>query len=134
MRKIKAYLSHPIMGIKKEQSTETEIAFAVIKAKRIANILRVVFPKLDIYCPAEHEEFVHKTYLTKKLSIEDILEIDCQILKECDLLLVYNYERMFSKGMKVEYKFAYENNIPSLVFGKITSAIEVIKIYLKKVK
>jgi len=114
--KLKVYLSHPIMGIKGVKATEKEIKANVEKAIRMVNKIRTMFPELDVYCPAEHETFVHLAYKLNKLSIDDILKIDCQLIKDCKLLLAYNWQYVLSNGMKTEVEFASKNNIPIITF------------------
>jgi len=114
--KLKVYLSHPIMGIKGVKATEKEIKANVEKAIRMVNKIRTMFPELDVYCPAEHEAFVHLAYKLNKLSIDDILKIDCQLIKDCKLLLAYNWQYVLSNGMITEVEFASKNNIPIITF------------------
>lgn len=118
--KFRVYLSHPIRGAKKERATEDDIYKNCMVAQDVAIEMGAYFndwnkmdglPPVDIYCPAEHDEFVQLAFDKKLLTIDNILEIDCDIIKQCDMLICYG---MVSSGMMTELEFAEKNNIPIL--------------------
>ncbi len=110
MQKIKAYLSHCISngGVLTEEIMKENCQRAI----DFANFLRVHFPLLDVYVPAEHEDFVHKTYAEKLLTIKQILQIDCVIVKTNDIVIALMHDGKISDGMAVEVNFAKTENIP----------------------
>ena len=114
-RKIRAYLSHAIRGtlpVKNEEDREVLMSYnnerAILWGQEIR---KVVGPILDLYIPAEHEDFVmpalHKGYLT----VNQVLEIDCEIVLKQDLLILANWELKLSEGMRQEFLTAREFGI-----------------------
>ncbi|MDD5434889.1 MAG: hypothetical protein PH343_05615 [Nitrospira sp.] len=110
MQKIKCYLSHCISdgGILTEEIMQKNCQRAI----DFGNFLRQQFPLLDVYIPAEHEDFVHKTYGGKLLTIPQILDIDCQILETKDIVIALTKNRKTSAGMDTEIEFAKGRDIP----------------------
>ncbi len=102
------------MGIKGKEATEETMVKNCKKAIRYGNELRDVYPNVEFYIPAEHEGFVHRAYKMGFLTIDQILQIDCDIILTCDLVILYNHELVLSSGMKIEYEFAFENNIQTV--------------------
>ncbi len=109
----RVYLSHPIMGVEAMESTEETIAKNCRKAIEYGEQLRKNYPDVEFYIPAEHEAFVHRAYKMGCLSIDQILEIDCDIISDCDMVILYNHEGVLSNGMKIEAEFAYTHFIPT---------------------
>ncbi len=110
MRKLKIYLSHCISdgGVLTEEIMQKNCG----KAVEFANWLRAEFPSLEVYCPAEHEYFVHKTYTKNMLTIPQILEIDCDIIRGCEGVMILCHNDKISAGMQIEIDFALKNKIP----------------------
>lgn len=123
---MKVYLSHSIMGWKGLTATDEDMKANCIKAVEFGNQLRKKFPTLNLYLPAEHEEFVHKAYKFKLLTIEQILDIDCAIVGEQDFLIVYAPDAHLSSGMRTEIQYAQECGITVLYLSNInqTKSIE----------
>lgn len=129
MRQIKAYLSHSIMGKMGSSATEEYIKSNNRKAVVMGKNIRGCFPEIDLHVPAECEAFVHRAYKMGHLTIDQILDIDCDIVDGVDLLLVFNHENHISHGMKVEMDHAKEHNIPVVEFSEMN--LEVIDEILK---
>lgn len=112
----RAYLSHSIRGRKGKAATNKDMEKNCQIAIEVAAEIREAIPGLDLYVPAEHDEFValayHKGYLTET----QLLEIDCMILGKRDFLLIYAKDGYISRGMNVEYQFAISYNIPIFKF------------------
>jgi len=91
----------------------------------IADQLREIFSVAEFYVPAEHEfppvgYFLRKGYLTP----EQALEIDCEIISECDAMIVYVPEGdVLQGGRKIEWDYAFEHGIPVFIFVTIEQAI-----------
>jgi len=117
MRKIKAYLSHAIMGVNGANATEEYINANNKKAICMGKNLRTLIPNLSLHIPAEHEAFVHRAYTMGHLTIDQILDIDCDIINGVDIVLVYNHEGQLSNGMKREIDYANKHKIPIIVFN-----------------
>jgi hypothetical protein len=78
-------------------------------------------PKMDLYVPAEHDEFVQIAYNKKYINEIDILSVDCDIINRCDLLIIFG-DASTSIGMQTELKFAEKNNIPIYFMPKLDKA------------
>jgi len=88
----------------------------------VADKLRRKFGgKIELYCPAEHDEFVLIAYQKGYLNETQILSVDCSILSQRDLLLVYAKDDFISRGMKIEIEYAEENNFPIHYFSDVSS-------------
>jgi len=111
MRRIKAYLSHPIRGLKGANATVEDMEMNNYKAIYLGNILRAAFPNLDLHIPAEMEDFVSKAYHLNVIDESTILKVDCDIISDCDLVIFYNHQYRYSNGMQVEYNHARELGI-----------------------
>jgi hypothetical protein len=70
---------------------------------------------IDLYVPAEHDEMITHLYRDGRLSEEDILWADCQIIKDCHCMFIYNWSGI-SNGMQVEIDFCKKHNIPMFEF------------------
>jgi len=46
-------------------------------------------PKCNIYIPAEHEVFIHCAYTNEFLSEEQITTVNCEIIDNCDLFVLF---------------------------------------------
>lgn len=112
MSKIRAYISHSIRGKHGKDATKEQMDENNSKAIQFGKELRKVFPTLDLYVPAEHDEFILEAYLHGRITEEEILDTDCNILAKRNFLLVYSPDGYISKGMGVEINFAKFNNIP----------------------
>lgn len=105
-RKVTAYLSHSIRGSKGKDATAKDMAENCQKALEAANWVRNSVSGLDLYVPAEHEEFVQQAYEKNYLSIEQILVVDCNIVIQKDLLLVYTPDGWVGGGIEREVQCA----------------------------
>jgi hypothetical protein len=95
-----------------------------------ARVLTGEFPLLDLYVPANAERFVYEAFNGGYLTDVQILEIDCCIISQCDVLLVYEFDE--SKGIEIEAKYAEDHNIPILRFKEINeSTLAGIKSFLE---
>jgi hypothetical protein len=95
-------------------------------AKDMANVIRAACPWLDLYIPAEHEDFVGITYHEKYLTEGQILEIDCKIIDKCDLgTVIYIPEGdELQGGRLIEHDHAINNCLPVCLFDTAKQAIE----------
>ena len=117
MKTIKLYLSHPIRGDNSQKMSENNKA-AIVGANFLRTFFKAIMlkenlPLIELYVPAEHEEFIWLAYQKQFLTLEQILAVDCEILRNTDALLYWS--RTKSNGMKVEKKFAQENKIPIFI-------------------
>jgi len=127
---MRIYLSHSIRGIKGTAATQTDMKENCDRIKGVADAIRHTLHRADveIYVPAEHEDFVGIAFRDKYLVEREILEIDCKIIGEtCDVVIVNVPDGdELQGGRLVEYNYAVANNIPVLVFSEVLQAIEFI--------
>lgn len=122
--KIRCYLSHPIRAGEDDPSFDTMYKNCQI-AINFANYLRgkikewqkynATFPNVEIYCPAEHDEFVVIAWQKGYLNENQILEVDCKIIESCDCLIYYR-GNLGSNGMLKEIHKAKEIGLPCMYF------------------
>ena len=59
---MRAYLSHSIRGPKGKDATNTEMQENCNRAILVGKFIRIQIPSLDLYIPAEHEDFIGRAY------------------------------------------------------------------------
>lgn len=124
---LRLYLSHRITSPTPE-GQELNCLAAISFAKG----LRYYFPDVEIHVPAECEPFVAKAYGSGMLTVPQILDIDCQIIKkDCQGVIFYAPDGKLSPGMQVEFEFCGKNNIPWIVVKDL--AIEKIKWFMEQI-
>lgn len=116
MSKITAYISHPIRGKAGNDATEEDMNNNNLKAKTMGGYLRTLMPNLTLYIPAEMDDFLIPRGIKPVKIVEELLALDCAIIKGRDILLVYNHDGHISDGMQREIDYAKEHNIPIIVF------------------
>ena len=127
------YLSHRIRGKAGPNASHDVQAQNCRDAILVANTLRKLFPKLELYVPAENETFVQVAYDMKHLTIEQILWIDCRIIDNMDGLLVYVPRGdELQGGQLVEYRHAKTTNKPVVIFHKISEAADWLNAQYRK--
>jgi len=114
------YMSHWIRGPKGEQATKKDIEENIDKHILIGTEIKAYLidwekmdglPKCDLYIPAEHDEFVQIAYDKKYLDEHKILDVDCEIIEKCNLLIAFG-DPSLSRGMQIEMEYAASNGIP----------------------
>lgn len=123
MSKIRAYMSHPIRGKLGNKVTHRDITMNCSKAICIGTILEICISDLEMYIPAKHDEFVTKAYRKNYINEHQILDIDCDIIGERDLLIVYNWQNFLSNGMVTEINYAKEHSIPIYSFMELNERV-----------
>lgn len=118
---IKVYVSHSIRGKFGKNATSEQMTENCEKAKRFGEWLKSHFPEIEWYIPAEHDDFIRIAYLKGYVTDKQILDVDCDILKEHNGLLVYAPDDYISEGMKIEIDFADEHKIP--IFYEVSSIV-----------
>ena len=89
------YLSHPIRG------SNNDIEGNCKKAAAAARRLRRVFPEVDFYVPAEHDLTMQSLVFDGRISIEDVMFADLEILRACHGYMYYMFDK--SVGSEIEY-------------------------------
>mgnify|MGYP001569184598 CR=1 FL=1 len=112
---IKIYYATPITGAWGDDAPKAYVERNCGKAVKNLVLLRQWFPDVEWYSPAENDTLVQVLFFAKKLSREDILWADCEIIKTCDGLLANCWET--SDGVEKEVAFASEIKKPTLILG-----------------
>lgn len=119
MIKVTAYFSASIRGRKGSKATKREISRNIEAGKKVAAQIRDFFGSmLDIYCPHDQDELVQILWNSKKITVWDILDGDCQIVSKKQILLVWAPKGFISSGMAKEVKTAKEKGIPIIQFER----------------
>ena len=92
------YVSHPIRG------STGDIEGNCKKASAAARRLRRVFPEVDFYVPAEHDLTLQILTADNRLSIDDIMYADLQVLAVCHGWMFYMFDE--SAGSLIEWQEA----------------------------
>lgn len=119
MKTIKIYMSHAIRGAKGPKATDADMRANNIAAMGAASIIRQVLLSveakyecnIEVYCPADHDEFVMIAYRNCVLTEAQILAVDCEIVERCQALIWYS-QLGPSNGAEIEMKHALTCNIP----------------------
>lgn len=133
--KFKIYLSHQIRGPKGDDATDEEIQSNIELYKAIGQELKAYFidwekmdgfPKIELYVPADHDEFVLISYQRGYLTETEILSTDCGIIDTCDLVIMFSNYR--SHGMQVEEAYAAKEGIAIYQMPRLSDmTIEALK-------
>lgn len=125
---MKFYLSHPIRGSKGKDATREDMDRNCKAAIEVAQYIRDnITPSIEIYVPAEYEEFVGRAYHKGYLDEKQILEIDCLILDSCDVLLVFlPGDEYLCGGTKIEFEHAQKQKKRILIFRDAKQAVDMI--------
>ena len=113
MKQIKLYMGHAIRGIKGINATETDMKANNLAAIRAVRVMRAYLHPLpvEIYCPGENDAFVMIAHKRNFLNEEQILDVDCQIVGECDAFVFYAALGP-SKGAEIEMNYARHRDMP----------------------
>ncbi len=121
---MRVYLSHSIRGKAGNKATVLQMKANCDAIKVIGNQIRATIPRLDLYIPAEHEDFVGIAYQKHFITEKHILDVDCEIINNCDAVVVYVPEGdELQGGRLIEYNHAVETKKPVYVFNEVDQAI-----------
>jgi hypothetical protein len=136
---LKIYMSHPVRGPLKDKATHDDMVanckLSVGMANKIRDYLAMNYRDVDpeVYVPAEHEEFVHRTFTNGMLTVDQILHVDCQIIEEKynDLLLVFvPYGPLVEgEGRSIELEHTRKCKIPSIMFKDMSEFKEKFTVF-----
>lgn len=116
----RAYVSHSIRGKLGVNATPESMAENNIKAHEAAVLMRCILPEIHLYVPGEHDILISILHQGKRLTEEDILWGDCEIIRTtCDILIAWAPDGFISTGMGVEIKFAQDHNIPVFIIEDV---------------
>lgn len=97
------YCSHAILG------TTGDMEGNCKKAIKMVSRLRKVFPEIKFYVPAESDIPLQLLYQANKLSVEDIMWADLQILEQCNGWCFLKWDE--SNGSLQEQAHAIANDL-----------------------
>jgi len=121
---VKAYFSSSIRGEKGSDASQKEIDENIRAGKKMGAQLREYFGKLlNLYVPHDQDDLVQILWRSGRITVWDILDGDCKLVQERDLLLVWKNKGYFSTGMKREIRAAQEKNIPIIEFEEFNNDI-----------
>ena len=126
------YISHSIRGIKGADATPEDMATNNAKAIEFVRTLKVMFPKIDFYCPGEHDEFVCIAFQDRMLTDTQILDVDCKIIDSRDMVLAWIPDQHVSNGMLIEAVYATMGGTLFAVAKTIEQARDIIHAELTK--
>jgi nucleoside 2-deoxyribosyltransferase len=90
----------------------------------VADRIRTLIPSIDLYVPAEHEDFVGIAYADKYLTRDQILEIDCKIIDKCDVVIIFcPVGDPIQGGRATEKEHAIATSKPVLEFDHAREAV-----------
>ncbi len=130
MNKIRFYLSHSIRGKYGKDATPTQMKVNCDKAILIANLIRNAIPSIEIYVPAEHEDFVGIAYQKHYLTETQLLDVDCTIIDGCKGVIIYVPEGdELQGGRKIEHDHAAPK-MSVWVFDNVEEIINMLAEYI----
>ena len=112
MQNKRAYISHSIRGKLGVNATPESMTENNVKAHEAAVLMRCILPEVHLYVPGEHDEVISLLYQDKRLKEGDILWADCEIIRNCNILLAWSPDDLISTGMHIEIDFANAHDIP----------------------
>ncbi len=124
-KRMRTYLSHSIRGKLGSKCSPDQLKKNCEAAKVIAQAIRNSCPWLDLYVPAEHETFVKKAYDKKYMTEKQVLDVDCDIIAECDILIIHvPAGDELQGGRLVEHDFGINECMPLGLFKTPKEAID----------
>ena len=125
---MKVYLSHKITGGGKSFS-HIDMKKNCDEAIDAGKQIRAALSSIELYIPAESEDFVGIAYQDNYLTIQEILEVDCKIIDTCEIVIVYIPKGdELQGGRLVEYNHAVREKKPIYIFKDVQQVI----VYLTK--
>ena len=124
------YLSHTIRGTQGDKATPGAMRRNMKAAVKAGECLEAYFLdwekmyglcKIELYVPGAHDAFPQAAMARGWLSIDQVLDLDCDIIDTCDMMLVRgNY---LSTGMIYEIDHASQVGIPTFQFDKVNKKV-----------
>lgn len=134
MVQVMGYFTAPIRGKKGSKASKETLWKNIEAGKRVAAQIRKFFGSmLEIYCPHDQDDLIQILWWSKKITIKDILEGDCEIVSKKDILIAWLPEGKIYGGSKKEIARAREEGIPVVLFKEFNDevAIEILMIILQ---
>ena len=116
MSKFSVYVSHSIRGTKGVDATHEDMEANNKKATAFGKELRLKFPDVDFYVPADNDEFVILAYEQNYISETEILNVDCRIIDKRSMVLAWIPDQYMSGGMQTEA-------VHAVITGKLLATV-----------
>ena len=123
---MKVYLSHSIRGPKGKDASHADMKENCRRVLIPGNYIRRQLPSVELYIPAEHEDFVQRAYDMGLLTEQQILAVDCKIIDSCDAVIIFLPldDNELQGGRLVEYNYTVgKTNKPVFVFHDATKTV-----------
>ncbi|KKM07782.1 hypothetical protein LCGC14_1730470 [marine sediment metagenome] len=122
---MRVYLSHSIRGLKGTDATHEDMRKNCEAIKKVAEFIRERISGIDLYVPAENETFVLIAFDKEYITEEQILDVDCTIIDDCDAVIcrVEAIGDQLQGGRKIEIDHAEATNKPYIVFAHAYEAV-----------
>lgn len=95
-----------------------------------AELLERHHQSVEIYVPGgPSEQFVSRAISKRMLTVEQVLKIDCDILRSKNMVLVHVESEgdELNGGRLVEYTFAMDHDIPCYIVKNVAEAVQHIR-------
>lgn len=132
-RKIRVYASHAIRGRMGKDCLRKQRDLNKKKAVSWGRELWAYFgSQLELYIPGANDDWAEIGMEKGYLTVDQILDIDCNIISQCDAVLVLNWEGTLSGGMKIEVVYANEHGIPVFELNGLDAKnLELLRLFLE---
>ena len=125
MIKINGYFSSPIRGAAGDAATQEIMDKNVVIGKDIGLRLRKLFGNvLNLYIPHLQDEVIQILWRGEKITSRDILDADCDIVRNSDILFVYT-KLGTSPGMQDEIDAATKSRKHIVYFERFDNRLLV---------
>ncbi len=114
MTESKIYISHSIRGKYGNKATFAQMEANNQKALRFGNWLRDSFSTAKFYVPCELDLLLYSAGINPMNIVNELLILDCAIVKNCDGIIFYMPDDYLSGGMQREKTEALKDNKPML--------------------
>lgn len=92
-------------------------------------------PKSHLYVPADHEIFIHRAYKDGLLTKEQISSINCKIIEECDLLILFGNGAITGEdytNVNIELQYVKQEGVPIYTMPDLNpTAIQALQLAIK---
>jgi len=124
--RVLAYFTAPIRGVKGSSASKKDIHGNIEAGRKIAARISNYFGSmLNMYVPHNQDDLIQILWYGKKITVWDILEGDCQIVAQKDILIAWAPKGVISAGMLREIKTAKEREIPVVQFEKFDDEVAI---------
>lgn len=120
------YFSHRISNGSHKTSAEEQRKYCEEAVQVAEDIKERLTGDIEIYVPgADSEKFVSRAIDSGFMTIEQVLDVDCQIIDSCDAVIcrVESIGDQLQGGRKIEVDHAEKTNKPCLVFDQPEEAV-----------